>query len=522
MNSLTARLGLLSRRIRTGFYLCLFFLFSVSSGALLHLKFDLLDFESLQYDEGALDTAFNWRLRAPAADPRFLIVEIDEASLEHFAEAHGRWPWPRYVFAEALAGISSYGPKSITFNIMFSDPDKKDPDSDALFNYIIEEVDNVIFPATRLSKNNDEISEVKASQLSFARDISEDRTLAILVTMFEAAEEKMGINNLLIDDDGIVRRFASLHSEPGFSLETIPAKIAAIESRTVKDTEYLINWPEDIESYESMSFKVLYEELENGDELALNRLSDKHVLFGLTAQGLSFQRPTPLSAFTEDTRILAAVADNTIQGKGLRTIPPVLILLFSILMFGTLSLCFILKIDDGLIDTIFIGLETSSLLITVGSISYTSYAVDLSFLVLSGLIYFAICKTYDIPVRSSERAYRSFFDGKISQKYSCFSVFIFQSGELDKLLERLQISSPANERIFLVDNFISSQSLFQEEIVESEVLVFLHSEMLTDPELTDEFSSALNYSIGNNFQSDALRVIVRLYSQILGPVSNEN
>ena len=65
MKGLLARLGLLSRKMRTGFFLGLFILFSVFSSILFHLQFDLLDIESLQYDEGAIDTAFDWRFKMP-------------------------------------------------------------------------------------------------------------------------------------------------------------------------------------------------------------------------------------------------------------------------------------------------------------------------------------------------------------------------------------------------------------------------------------------------------------------------
>ena len=64
--------------------------------------------------------------------------------------------------------------------------------------------------------------------------------------------------------------------------------------------------------------------------------------------------------------------------------------------------------------------------------------------------------------------------------------------------------------------------MFQEEIVESEVLVFMHSEPLAESEVIDQFSTALNFSVGKNFQSDALRVIVGLYNEMLGPSSVEN
>ena len=122
-------LGILSRRARTGFYLTIFFAFSLGSGLFFNAQFDLLDFKALQYDEGTLDTAFAWRTQSPTNDPNILIVEIDEASLAYFARVYGRWPWPRHVFAETLAGLSEYEPKSITFNIMFSD---LDPSPDAV------------------------------------------------------------------------------------------------------------------------------------------------------------------------------------------------------------------------------------------------------------------------------------------------------------------------------------------------------------------------------------------------------
>ena len=69
-------LGILSRRARTGFYLTVFFAFSLGSGLFFNAQFDLLDFKALQYDEGTLDTAFAWRTQSPINDPNILIAEI--------------------------------------------------------------------------------------------------------------------------------------------------------------------------------------------------------------------------------------------------------------------------------------------------------------------------------------------------------------------------------------------------------------------------------------------------------------
>jgi len=515
VNKVVSRLGFLARRIRNQFYLGLFVLFSLLSVGYFNFEYDLFDYETLQYDAGALDTAFGWRLKSPIADERFLIVEIDEASLAQFAKDYGRWPWPRAVFAEVLAGVSFYAPLSITFNIMFSDPDKLDPDSDLFFNSIIDEVDNVIFPATRLSKKNDAISQVPVSRLPFARDIKKDQTVAILITMFKGAHEKMGVNNLLIDDDGIVRRYSALHAEPNFAFKTMPGRIAEIESIELTNTEYLINWPESLEDYESISFKTLYKALEENEEQTLQTLSGRHVIFGLSAPGLSFQRPTPISAFTEDSRILASIADNIVQDSGLKTIPPLMVLCLSILVFGILSVSFFLKVDDGLIDSFFVAFETLSILITVGSISYTNYAIDLSFIILAGIFYFAVCKLYDGPVKSSERGHRAFFDGDEFKKSQYFSVFICQPGDIVELLSLLNVRSRADERVYFVDNFFSSQSLFQEEIVESEVVIFLHNEVLVEGVFSEKYSVKCNSTTGDTFQFETLRVIFTLYQKML-------
>ena len=518
MINLTSWLGITFRKNRTRFFFALFLFFSLASAVYFHFKFDLLDFEKLQYDAGALDTAFDWRLRAPQVDDRFLIIEIDEASLAYFSSIYGRWPWPRYVFAEALAGISSYDPRSITFNIMFSDPDGQDPNSDAIFNSIIEEVDNVIFPATRLSKHNDLLSQVFVSQLPFATHINEDQTIAILLTLFKGAEEKMGINNLLIDDDGIIRRYSSLYREPNFSLETIPSKIGEIESRPLSSNEYLINWPESVNEYVSLSFKDVYQALEVGDETLLQTLSGKHLILGLTAPGLSFQRPTPVSPFTDDNRLLASISDNIVNGNGLETIPPLAVLLLSIFLFGTLSLCYISKISDDLVHSIFVGIELLSIIITIGSISYTNYAIDLSFIIFVGLIYFGFCHAYDIPVKSSERAHRRFFNDKLWSKYQYFSVIIYEAGNTQTILSALDLKSSADERIFLVDNFLSSGSLFQEEIVDTEVMVYLHQETLSEPEIPHMLLGQFNSLVTDDIQAKTLRVIVNLYREILGPI----
>ena len=177
-----------------------------------------------------------------------------------------------------------------------------------------------------------------------------------------------------------------------------------------------------------------------------------------------------------------------------------------------------MKISNDLIDTVFVGIELSSIVITIGSISYSNYAIDLSFIIFVGLIYFGFCRTYDIPVKSSERAHRSFFDDNLSRKYQYFSVIIYQAGNTEALLRALDLTSSADERVFLIDNFLASDSMFQEEIVDTEVMVYLHEEVISEPEIFSMLSGQFNSLVTGDIQAQTLRVIVNLYQEMLGPV----
>ena len=97
-------------------------------------------------------------------------------------------------------------------------------------------------------------------------------------------------------------------------------------------------------------------------------------------------------------------------------------------------------------------------------------------------------------------------------------MIIFQSAEIDELLLVLKVSSRASERIFLIDEFISSPTFFQEEIVDSEVLILLHDEEIRAEALPSKFTASCNSNVDDDFQKNSLRVIVSLYNQRLGPV----
>ena len=75
------------------------------------------------------DLLVRYRLHYPAPDRDIVIIDIDDASLSVLASRYGRWPWPRALMGEVLAKLNEQNPRAIIFDILFSEPDLKNPES---------------------------------------------------------------------------------------------------------------------------------------------------------------------------------------------------------------------------------------------------------------------------------------------------------------------------------------------------------------------------------------------------------
>src|ERR1700712_4840567 len=89
------------------------------------------------------------------------IVDIDDKSLEKF----GQWPWPRTRLADLGTELTNLGAAVIAFDVVFSEPDRLNPDFVAdTFRNLDEETRKRL----RALPSNDEI---------FAKAISESRVV---------------------------------------------------------------------------------------------------------------------------------------------------------------------------------------------------------------------------------------------------------------------------------------------------------------------------------------------------------
>lgn len=77
--------------------------------------------------KASYDAMVRARFFAARADPRIVIIDIDEATLARMAREFGRWPWPRDTLATVLDHVERQQPVAIVWDILFSDADRLSP-----------------------------------------------------------------------------------------------------------------------------------------------------------------------------------------------------------------------------------------------------------------------------------------------------------------------------------------------------------------------------------------------------------
>src|SRR5918996_4085376 len=139
--------------------------------------------EKMQH--AGFDLTLRYRIFAPKPDEEIIIVDIDEASLASMAKEYGRWPWPRQVLGEFLEHLELQKPKAVVFDILFSDPDVYNPDSDAYFDAVVADTNNTFFPMLRLDAASDSLSQFKPATIPGVTPIpgqaQENATIAVVV-----------------------------------------------------------------------------------------------------------------------------------------------------------------------------------------------------------------------------------------------------------------------------------------------------------------------------------------------------
>src|SRR5450631_3231383 len=78
------------------------------------------------------------------------IIDIDEKSLAKF----GQWPWPRTRIADLITNLTKLGAVVIAFDVIFSEPDRLNPDVAA---DTFRDLDEVTRDKLRALPSNDQV-----------------------------------------------------------------------------------------------------------------------------------------------------------------------------------------------------------------------------------------------------------------------------------------------------------------------------------------------------------------------------
>ncbi|MBI3223247.1 MAG: CHASE2 domain-containing protein [Nitrosomonadales bacterium] len=390
---------LLAKKWKTGFYLYLaglFTLLAVADTAFLHVTANM--------KQGAFDMMVRYRLVVPKPDPDIVIVDINEASLAAMAKEYGRWPWPRQVLGEFVEQIEKQHPKAVVFDILFSDPDVYNADSDNYFDAAIAATDNTVFPLLRLDPADDTLSQVKPSMIpgvsALHPDAQTDATVAVVLPLFPAVLQggRLGLHNIYPDADGITRQYPVHLDDYGWKIPSLPLRIAQqLQLPQPEPQRVLLNWRGPPFSYRSVSFSDVFNDLTSKNkQRAPDEFSGKIVIIGSTAPSLFDIKATPLSRMHPGVEILATAIDNFKHGDYLR-FPDARItyLLLTLAVIWATALGFYRDAGRDKIDRLFGASQFILIGISYASINLTTTYINLTGPVTLGLAYFTIARLYD-------------------------------------------------------------------------------------------------------------------------------
>jgi len=390
---------MLARRWKQSFYLYLaglFTVFTMLDATVLHVADEMR--------QVTFDAMVRYRLVVPKPDPDIVIVDINEASLAAMSKDYGRWPWPHQVLGIFLEQIEKQQPKAVVFDILFSDPDVYNRNSDAYFDAAIARTNNTFFPMLRLDPASNSEIKIKPAMIPGVTPMpdeeqDQDAMVAVILPFFQAAQHggRLGMFNIYPDADGIARRYPVYLDEYGWMLPALPTRMAREFGWPEPDTsEMLLNWRGKPFTYHYASFSDVYADM---DRKQKNRPQDefknKIVIIGSTAAGLFDLKATPVSRSHPGVEILATAIDNLKHGDSLRFPEGRLwYLLMACSIVWLTAWAFYRDAGRNNIDRLF-GLSQFILIgFSFASINFTNTYINLTGPVMVGLVYFTLARTY--------------------------------------------------------------------------------------------------------------------------------
>jgi adenylate cyclase len=314
------------------------------------------------------------RIHAPhvASDPDIVVIDIDDKSLTRMAELVDRWPWPRSVHGELVAGLTKQKPKAIVFDLLLGEQDRTRPESDELFNQLLAPVGNVYFSTVRQDPQADPSGVLlrdmaKPLGMLYGRDSQPEARANVLVPFaLWKQNARLGVVNALLDADSLLRRYYLYIPIQGWKIPSLPARVASDLTYRIPEGESIVlNWSQD---HRHFSYSDLYEDFNREHrQRDPNEFRDKIVLIGSSATGLFDLRSTPLSETYPGVEVLATALDNLKNRQWMHVAPHWLTLILALLTMAGIYTAFFRGVH-----TLHIGVVTLGGLILLLLVSYAA------------------------------------------------------------------------------------------------------------------------------------------------------
>lgn len=143
-----------------------------------------------------------------------IIIGITKETINELPAPYNQWPLPRNIFAKAIKNLNKAGIKVIGIDLLFSEPDRYLELNDSLLVDALKEKKNVILAG-------------KLEQLDWRYKVEQMENYNV-GNIFFGIDSSIGIVNVLLDDDGVLRKYFPYFYDvninkklPSFSLAVI-------------------------------------------------------------------------------------------------------------------------------------------------------------------------------------------------------------------------------------------------------------------------------------------------------------
>ncbi len=310
---------------------------AVGIGIAVALLFSLLGGSGMMRSLEAVTYDFRCRLTAQPenADPKVIIIALDESSLESMDWLG--WPWPRAMWADLAGFLADQGAKALFFDITFETSSSYDDFEDDLLGAAASRLPTVFIASLFLDSSAAPVPE--RAIIPFRNQSRPERLFHSARTPVEPiarGASVLAFPMVQADPDGVVRRAPLLFQTPRGSVPSPGLALAWIASG--RDTLLISDGrlhlggnsvpvsPDGVfvprfmgprGTYTTISadqvFAMMFEE-QDGESI----FTDAVVLVGYTAVDLYDLKPTPFSAHYPGVEVHATIYDNLMTGNGIQ------------------------------------------------------------------------------------------------------------------------------------------------------------------------------------------------------------